>query len=194
MNDKQTQGTLPAIGFAGLAAKVSEVEQAIAEARRLKAMPVPRAERGTAASFTSPVYDQPIRTGNVTKAAWWIGGVVVAGIIWAANQNPRASTASSEPEAFSEVAPPVGMGLTLDGDEIRYCLAEKIRMDAAQSVIDEVNWDQVDQFNAMVSDYNSRCGEFRYRQGSMSDAQRDVEAVRIDLERQGRDRILGLPR
>jgi len=64
-------------------------------------------------------------------------------------------------------------------------------MDAAQSVVNEYDWPQVDRFNAMVADYNSRCGEFRYRSSSMSVAQDDVNAHRFELEQEGRDRITG---
>jgi hypothetical protein len=38
---------------------------------------------------------------------------------------------------------------------------------------EEVQW-----FNSIVDDYNRRCGNYRYRQGNLSQAQRDVEPLR----------------
>src|SRR3546814_1009207 len=65
--------------------------------------------------------------------------------------------------------PPVGQNLVLSSEQIRYCLAEDIRMDGAKSAINNYSDYDVDRFNAMVADYNSRCGSFRYRSGARSE-------------------------
>src|SRR3546814_16602388 len=45
------------------------------------------------------------------------------------------------------------------------------------------------RFNAMVADYNSRCGRFRYRSGALERARRDVEPYRGQLQAEGRSRF-----
>ncbi|MCP5235363.1 MAG: peptidoglycan-binding protein [Zoogloeaceae bacterium] len=42
----------------------------------------------------------------------------------------------------------------------------------------------------MVSDYNSRCGSFRYRSGALESARRDVEPHRDQLLAEGASRFL----
>jgi len=196
MNNSHPDNDQPATGFAALSSQVSEIEDAIAEA----AKPQGEATGGSSArsqpakptsSFDSPAYNRPVQTGNGSKVGWWIGGIAVAGVIWAANQPSGNSSAPAGPQPFSETMPSIGTGQSLTTDVLRYCLAEKVRMDAAQSVVNEYDWPQVDRFNAMVADYNSRCGEFRYRSSSMSVAQDDVNAHRFELEQEGRDRITG---
>jgi hypothetical protein len=63
--------------------------------------------------------------------------------------------------------------------EIRWCIREGIRIEAMRDVID--NNAGIDEFNRIVNDYNSRCGSYRYRQGSQSRAERDVEAYRSQI-------------
>ncbi|WP_204374364.1 hypothetical protein, partial [Stenotrophomonas maltophilia] len=62
-------------------------------------------------------------------------------------------------------------------------------MNAAKDVVDSYNGSEVDQFNTMVTDYNSRCGSFRYRSGSLESARRDVEQYRSQLIEEGRRRL-----
>ncbi len=184
----------PSTGFAALSSQVSDVEDAIANAAKQQSGDAETsATRGQTAnstsSFDSPAYSRPVQTGNGSKVGWWVGGLAVAGLIWAANQPSGNSSTPAGPEPFSETMPSAGLGQSLTTDEIRYCLAEKVRIDAAQAVVDGYNWPQVDSFNAMVADYNSRCSDFRYRPSSMSVAQGDVDDHRMELEQEGRDRI-----
>lgn len=99
------------------------------------------------------------------------------------------SDQSQLPSGPQESSPPVGQDLVLSMAQIRYCLAEEIRMNGAESVLDANNGHDVDRFNLSVADYNSRCGQFRYRQGSLEDAKRDVEQYRAKLLLDGRNRF-----
>src|SRR3546814_13694003 len=85
---------------------------------------------------------------------------------------PAQSQALSRPTGSK---PPVGQNLVLSSEQIRYCLAEDIRMDGAKSAINNYSDYDVDRFNAMVADYNSGCGSFRYRSGALTSARRDFE-------------------
>ena len=89
--------------------------------------------------------------------------------------------------------PPVGQDLVFSMPQIRYCLAEDIRMEGAKSALNNYIDSDVDRFNAMVADYNSRCGSFRYRSGALESARRDIEPYRSQLQSEGRSRFAGSP-
>ena len=71
--------------------------------------------------------------------------------------------------------PPIGGGYTLTRTQIVYCLAEDIRLEAARDTyismedralnglmpIEELE-KNLDKFNAKVTDYNGRCGNYSY--------------------------------
>jgi hypothetical protein len=88
-----------------------------------------------------------------------------------------------------EMKPSVGTNNVLGRDEIRYCLSESIRMGAMKKEVNLYEEAEVDHFNATVQDYNNRCGQFRYRQGSLESVRREVESERTRLENAGILRI-----
>ena len=96
------------------------------------------------------------------------------------------TVATSRP---TEIQPSVGRNNILSVAEIRYCLAEKIRLDAGETVIDNYVASDVDRFNRYGTDYNSRCGEYRYRVGVLESAQADVEPYRAQFQAEGRIRL-----
>lgn len=81
--------------------------------------------------------------------------------------------------------PRIGIDLILMDSEIRYCLAEKIRLGAWEGAVNTRSSAGVDQFNRAIGEYNSRCGSFRYRQSTMNSIRPEVEARRSELVRQG---------
>lgn len=93
------------------------------------------------------------------------------------------------PSRPTEERPPIGTNNVLNYAQLRYCLAEDIRIGAAQTVVNNYIESDVDRFNAMVADYNSRCGQFRYRRGSLESARSDVERLRLTLQAEGRRRL-----
>ncbi len=168
----------------------------------------------TSTKSTSQPYQAPAQpSGGSSGGKWLLGIAVVIGLIWLANQSdnsrpsnsayspgtslpstaPANKPAIAQPQAPnrpSESKPSVGRNNVLSTAQIRYCLAEKIRLDAAETVLNNYNDSDVDRFNGYVSDYNSRCGEFRYRQGSLESARRDVEPYRSQLQAEGRSRFV----
>jgi hypothetical protein len=101
------------------------------------------------------------------------------------NVNPP-EPRKAAPTRPTEQEPPLGRNNVLAGAQIRYCVAENIRIDAAAKVVDNNIEAHVDRFNGMVEDYNSRCAEFRYREGSLQSAERAMEPYREELEQEGR--------
>jgi hypothetical protein len=64
----------------------------------------------------------------------------------------------------------------LNESQIRYCLAEIIRIEAVRPVLDRFRHDQVEFFN------NSRCAKYRFEVPAMDRAKRDVETHRAQIE------------
>lgn len=97
----------------------------------------------------------------------------------------------SQPPAASvrpyEEQPPVGRDVVLTTAQIRYCMAEEMRLDGARAIIGQGNGVQISRFNGMVVDYNSRCGQFKYRDGSWAIAVQDTTPFRQQYEEEGRD-------
>jgi len=97
---------------------------------------------------------------------------------------------SNQTSSLSTSKPPTGRNHTLNERQIAYCLAEKIRLDAAEGAINSNSDSDINRFNAMINDYNSRCGEYRYYQGALSRAKRDVEKHRPQLVKEGKARFV----
>lgn len=105
---------------------------------------------------------------------------------------PAPATTPPPPQAPSrptESKPPVGQDLVFSREQIRYCLAEDIRMDGAKSALNNYSDYDVESFNAMVADYNSRCGSFRYHSGALESARREIAPYRSQLQSEGRSRF-----
>jgi TonB family protein len=84
-----------------------------------------------------------------------------------------------------EEQPPIGRNLVLSRNQIRYCLAEEMRLEAAEPLLDNYNDAHVTEFNGYVDNYNSRCGEYQYYEESFAAARRDVVAFRDEIRAEG---------
>jgi hypothetical protein len=104
------------------------------------------------------------------------------------------STQPEEPSRPVESEPPIGQDIVLSTAQIRYCLAEDIRLNGAKSAVNNYIDADVERFNAMVADYNSRCSSFQYHtnnrgRNDLMSAQRDIEPYRSQLQAEGRSRF-----
>jgi hypothetical protein len=164
-----------------------------------------------------PVSPQLPSGSSGAKWLWGIGIVMVV-LIGIGNSGKEKSTSYSPSPAYSppptyapaatptpeptaspaqvyspvlprEDKPPVGTNISLSRDQIRYCLSEDIRLGAMKDAINQYADNEVDLFNANVHDYNSRCGKFRYRRGSLESVRSEVETDRLMLEAEGRQFI-----
>jgi peptidoglycan hydrolase-like protein with peptidoglycan-binding domain len=160
-------------------------------------------------------YQEPPQPSSGSPGGKWLLGIAAAvGLLWLIGQSdkntpspspayspPAQSAAPSysppaQPQAPSvpqESKPPVGQDLVFSTAQIRYCLAEDIRMEGAKAALNNYSDSDVDRFNAMVADYNARCGSFRYRSGALESARRDVEPYRSQLQAEGRSRFARSP-
>ena len=73
-----------------------------------------------------------------------------------------------------EVKPPTGSGMRFDGGQIRYCLSQNVRLDSIKEEVNRYSQLEIDNFNELVSDYNARCGNFKYRRGDMGRIKQEV--------------------
>lgn len=118
----------------------------------------------------------------------------------AAAPEPATAPASDNSSVLpGEEKPPVGANRVLEVAQIRYCLAEDIRLEAAKEAVNNYNKSDVDSFNAivdsfnaMVEDFKNRCGKIQYRKGALESARSDVEPYRGKLQLEGSIRILHL--
>jgi hypothetical protein len=88
-----------------------------------------------------------------------------------------------------ETRPKVAADAVLYASEIQYCLAEKIRIEGGEGVLDAYVAEDVDRFNVYVSDYDGRCGNFRYHRNAVDMARAAVEPFRDDYLAEGRRRF-----
>jgi len=88
----------------------------------------------------------------------------------------------------SELAPPIGTDNVLTRPQIRYCLAESIRLDGGKTYLEKKTRIDPTRFNAEVQDYNSRCSSFRYPTRIFDDVKASVESQRDQLLRDGQER------
>jgi hypothetical protein len=93
------------------------------------------------------------------------------------------------PASSEEDIPPVGNGLLLTSNEVRYCLSQSTRLSAAQHVVDMTNQAEIDQYDSLINDYNSRCANFQYTAGTLQPIQAEVDANASVLQAQGRSLI-----
>lgn len=146
-------------------------------------------------------------SGWVSSDKWLLGLLALLAVSWLIAQSDKPTSTSPAP-AYSppvqsaapsrspqtpsrptETEPPVGQALVLSRDQIRYCLAEDIRLDGARSALNNYSDYDVDRFNMMVADFNSRCGNFRYRTGALEGARREIEPYQSLLLSEGRSRF-----
>ena len=196
-------------GFAGLASLVSSVDENVPDVPRENKGPKNEIPQKEAEHPTSrKVYQQPVKSKNSDSSfgKWGLSLMVIVVAVWGFNQingkKPeerapylpleRSTSADYQPapvvEPLSrpqESLPPAGYNLVLSTAQIRYCVAENIRIDGAKSAVNNYIDAEVYRFNAMVADYNSRCGNFRYQAGDLQTAERDMEPYRAELLSEG---------
>lgn len=156
----------------------------------------------------------PAKKAFWTKGRAWAAVAVVGfglwGVINASQQQPRytpsynlPSGTTAQPPAYQaapvpqssaaasvvEAKPTIGTNLALSRSELRYCFAEKVRLGLMLDMIDNRISAHVRNVNALVDDYNARCGSYRYRESDRTAAQASVDRDTANLTSQARARI-----
>ena len=217
--DTQRRAVRGFAGLSTLVSDVDAVIEQAAKARRANPPPQAKPTVSEAEEAVIVADRRPTATPSTDQSSsgkWLIGVCVVFGAFWlmaqlgdersaASNRSiaptsaPSPETAAPQPTPASNAAPvrptetkpPVGTNNILSVSQIRYCVSEDIRLGAANKALDNYSEPDVDRFNMMVDDFNSRCGEYRYRSGTLERAKSDIEPWRPVLEEEGRNRFMG---
>lgn len=99
------------------------------------------------------------------------------------------ATVDASSETTDESVPAVGRGRILTSSEIRYCAAERVRLQGADKVLDNTLQSDIDSYNAMINDYNDRCGDYRYQRSARQRVLSEIESRRTELEAAGAARF-----
>ncbi|MGH1446880.1 MAG: hypothetical protein ACRBBO_12630 [Cognatishimia sp.] len=98
--------------------------------------------------------------------------------------SPSVATPTPAPSASAEARPPVGQGLTFNRSQIRYCVFQGQRLETIRTLTN-TNY-QIDRFNELIADFNSRCSNYRYRSGALSSVQREAREKAAELRADAR--------
>ena len=82
----------------------------------------------------------------------------------------------------AESKPPAMAGQVLEREQLRYCLAEKIRLLAIKTKYDLNAKVAMDMFNARVDDFNARCSKVHYRKADMTIVSRVIDQTIANLQ------------
>lgn len=199
-NDKDKKGFS---GLSDLASEVNGIDEPI------KPDPEAEGKPSTPKNTSSPPPIEIVssgKSGDGSGGKWILGIIGVIFVIWLinsgdqSNKNPSYSPPSSsqsysypqstpsptvqtpsttDSAGLQYTKPSVGTNNVLSVQEIRWCIREGIRIEAMRVFI--YTNAGMNEFNRIVDDYNGCCGSYRYREGSQSRAERDVEAYRSQI-------------
>ncbi|WP_124606229.1 lysozyme inhibitor LprI family protein [Burkholderia sp. Bp9142] len=198
-------------GFAGLESMASDVTTLPIPPT---SPPSPERSDTLQAGESAPIYAGALQptSGPNGSAKWWaigIGLLVLFALLLnshtpsqsppvqgiEANQTsssgfetPNSSLSATSEQTIAsneENVPPAGKGLILDRSQIRYCLSQKIRLEAWDGQVIQTSEISVNAFNVAIADYNSRCSNFRYYVSEFERVRAEVEVNRAALTQQG---------
>lgn len=90
---------------------------------------------------------------------------------------------------FEEQIPPPGTDRVLNRSEVRYCIFQRERLDILRGLVSSNANAEIDRYNRLVGDFNSRCISYHYREGILQAVQAEVSGMRQQL-RQDAQRLL----
>ena len=89
-------------------------------------------------------------------------------------------------ENLTETAPPAHDGSrTLSRAELRWCMFNDIRIEAARPDRRSAKQGQLQAFNTAVTEWNKSCRRYRYSRSDRDSVQGQIAARRAQLEREG---------
>lgn len=111
-----------------------------------------------------------------------------------ANESPTATgtgthraTRFSLPLTEDEALAPAARGVLLSEAQLRYCLAQPVRIDAVRPLLNRYEPAEVQNFNTLVADFNARCGSYHFKPEDQTEAKLWVEQNRVPIEQTARE-------
>jgi TonB family protein len=110
-----------------------------------------------------------------------------------ANESPTAAAGSNRTAHFAlplsedEDLAPAARGVLLTEAQLRYCLAQPVRIDAVRPLLNHYAPAEVQNFNTLVADFNARCGNYRFKPEDQTEAKQWVEQNRAQIEQAARE-------
>ena len=202
-------------GFAGIISMVSNLEEIKQETRDDSNVKRSVNTDGNEKSDPQVLSDEerrPIaripRMHRPSKTPWFLWVIGIVCIVWLIsniaqyNSSPstqsenRSATKPSSTESSSgftsrpvESRPPISESNLHSIEELQYCLAEEIRLNGADSSVNSYIESDINRYNAMVDDYNSRCASYRYYRTDFERARKAVERFRVQYYNEGKTRF-----
>ncbi|MBR0672160.1 hypothetical protein [Neoroseomonas soli] len=91
---------------------------------------------------------------------------------------------------LTETRPAEGGGeRSLSRAELRWCMFNDIRIEAARADMRSAKQGQIQAFNAAVTEWNASCRRYRYSRSDRDAVQRQIDARRAELEAEGKARF-----
>lgn len=78
----------------------------------------------------------------------------------------------------------VAQGAVLSIPEIRWCKRRQIDLEAIEGILNEERQKEVNAYNGIIEDYNSRCGNFRYRRGNVEQVDLEFAPERARMKKE----------
>lgn len=112
--------------------------------------------------------------------------IAAVAVVYALDHEPRSRDVGEELAALAEeVVPPKGQGLVLAPTQVRYCLAQSIRLGSAARQAVGLSVAASARMRLVLNDFDQRCSDYLFEPGSFLVTEQGVEADRKILERQG---------
>jgi hypothetical protein len=200
----------PKKGFAGLSSMVSVVDVPEPQKKSPKTSEEDNSlpKRGSPFEINMPPMAPALPFWSKSWFKWTLGIfilIIILSVLSRKNDTPLSYTPSGSsgfaaynPPTLEELPPignaltppleelpPIGSGLTLTNNQIRYCLSEKIRIEAWETVLNTHSDLSVNSFNDSVDNFNMRCSNYRYKKYEMDLVSSQVEARRLELRADG---------
>ena len=131
----------------------------------------------------APAQETPASTPPPEEMRLPVAPPVGRGATAAPAPHPRSAGAPSGGEEM----PPVSKGEFFSEAQIRWCLAQRVRIDSVRPMLNRYDQEEVRQFNHQVADLNARCSSYRYYGTNLPDAKAWLEVERTRIEREARD-------
>jgi hypothetical protein len=105
-----------------------------------------------------------------------------------ASATPEAPSVPTTPKADSgksEKKPPPGNDLLLTEAQLRWCLYQSVRLDAATATIRNQSADNTILLNQMIGEWNDRCARYRYNINERTAVEAEVNNDKVRLQMEG---------